>query len=214
MLMTDHRGPLGLALQHPAGDTSRGIAHPPTIRGAALPYEAQPENFDAPETINQLVALSRPVGELVLWGVQLSNQHWGDVTPRFVRLVQVTDQILAEVQRRTFGWEIENAGVLMRTPKTLSSIEETFVGSPYQVFGSYGVSTPRDNRSRPPMYFLVLAARREQTDPEQGRESLGQLARRLGGIPVVAISERPTLWECTRPFNTLLQEYTLEGRFR
>jgi hypothetical protein len=180
--------------------------HPPIIRGAASPYELRYPDVGERETIAQLVARTQPLPELVVWAEQLGDVEWRKIPPRIVRMVSVTDRVLAEVRNATFGWDPENAGIVMRRPRTMAQLEQAFERSLYQLFGSFFMSTARDGRMHPTAYFLVLAAMRNQEDPWIGRRTLGQVAREMRGVPIVAISERPTLWETPRTIESVLQE--------
>lgn len=183
-------------------------------RGAALPYETHYPEAGLHQAVPELLTLSQPVGApLVVWGEQIADGRWRDVTPRRIDLVRVSDRVLAEVQART-GVLPDNGGVLHRAPALLSDLESAFEGSAYELFGSFGVSDARDCRSDPPIVFLTLGALGDLADHVRAQQigrrptTLEQLARQLGGLPVVAVTERPTNWLPREPFQSAVLRLT------
>lgn len=209
MLVKDFRGrtpDLAVRRRKVPGTIRAAATQSPTVRGAALPYEANYLDFGAMEVTAQLLNLCRVLPEQVAWGKQVGDGIWQDVQPMMVNMVRVSDEKLNQLRQATFGHSAGNIAILSNRPSRISTLEQAFFGTPWRFQDCVGVSIPLQNRMRPVVRFLAVGIERELEDHEGGGKGADALARELGGIPAVIYATDTTVWRAGIEFQAALQE--------
>jgi hypothetical protein len=124
----------------------------------------------------------RPAAAMAPWGIQEGSVDWQAEHPdHSLLLYPISDGLLTQVEKSTFGMPVPAVAILTTTPVVLAKAREAYDDTPYRFHAVEGVYRLDDKKPVPTIYFLYWGHYREPNDSGGGRSALQSVASMLGG---------------------------------